>query len=353
MDAVSESNRTVADVSVSNQAASSVSQRRKAAKTLLTEGAWLVRGEQYGLLIILGGLLILFTFWDSGLFMTAANWTSIGLNQSVLAILALGVLFPLITGHFDLSIGSNAIACSVLCAGCSARYHLPLAAGVIVTIAFGLLVGGVNGFLVTVGRLNGLIATIGVATVLEAIVYWYTNNLPTANGIWPDLLNFGVGSVAGFPYVAIAAAVLMVVTYYTHTQTPFGRKLTAIGSNAAAARLVGIRVTQLTLASYLVAGFLGSIAGIMMLAYQGSSNPSQSGISLLISALTIVFLGAACIRPGEFNVPGLLIALLLTAVLISGLTLKGVANWVSPLSYGVALIVGVGMSAYFRARHVG
>lgn len=315
--------------------------------------SWLLIGERYGLVVILLATVVLFQFLDPQTFMTVANWKAIGLAQSITAILGMAVMLPLIGGNFDLSIGANSIMCSMVCAAAMSRYHWPLAFAVIVPIAVGTAIGAFNGLLVTAARLNGLIATVGTATVLQALVIWYSHDLPIATGISSSFTDFGVGDTIGIPYLAIVAVVAAVLVHYLLTQTPFGRRLVAIGSNQSAARLVGIRVDRLTVGSYGIAGALAGLAGVLTVAHQGSADPSTDGITILISALTIVFLGAATFRPGEFTVPGMFVALVLTAVLVSGLTLKGVASWVSPLCYGLALIVGVGVSAYFHARRVG
>jgi ribose transport system permease protein len=325
-------------------------------RTAATNGSksmWLLYGERYGLVGVLVATIVLFAFVDPHTFMTVSNWRSIGLSQSVTAVLGLAFILPLISGNFDLSVGANAIMCSLACAACMSRYHWPLVAAIVVCAVLGLGVGLFNGLLVTAARLNGLIATLGTAALLSALVTWYSNGVPIAFGISSALTNFGSDSVFGIPWLALVALAGAIVVAYLMTQTPYGRRLASIGSNRSAARLVGVRVNRLVLTSFVVAGGIAGLAGVLMLAQQGSANPSTDGISTLLPALTVAFLGASAFRPGEFNVPGLLVALVLIAVLESGLTLKGVADWVDPLCDGVALIVGVGLSAYFRAKRLG
>lgn len=310
-------------------------------------------GERYGLVVLLLAFIVFFGFLEPTTFLTVANFKAMALSQSVTIVLGLALMLPLVSGNFDLSIGAMAIMAAMVCAACMSRYGLPLIVALIAPVLLGLFVGLINGLLVTTARLTGLIATIGTATVLQALLIWYSGNLPIATGLHESLLAFGTGDVFGVPYLAIAALVLCLVVHYLLTQTPFGRQLIAIGSNPSAAKLVGVRVNRLVIASYALAGGFAGVAGVLMVAQQGSANPSSDGIGVLVSALTIVFLGATAFRPGEFNVPGMIVALLLAAVLVSGLTLAGVANWVSPLSYGIALIVGVGVAAYFRTKRLG
>jgi len=314
---------------------------------------WLLLGERYGLVVVVVALIVLFAFLNPDTFMTVLNWRSIGLAQSVTAILGLAFILPLISGSFDLSVGANAIACSVVCATCMSEYGWSFFPSVTVAIMLGLGIGLFNGLLVATAQLNGLIATLGTAALLQALVTWYSDGSPIATGLSPTLVNFGSRQTFGIPRLTILALVLAAVVTYVLTQTPYGRKLAAIGSNRSAARLVGVRVNRLVLTSFVISGGIAGLAGVMLVAQQGSANPSTDGVATLLPALVVAVLGASAFRPGEFNVPGMLVALVLIAVLVSGLTLKGAAVWVSPMANGVALIVGVGLSAYFRARRLG
>lgn len=310
-------------------------------------------GERYGLVVLLVAGVILFAVITPEHFLTGDNWRTLGMAQAVTAVLAIAVLIPLVSGNFDLSAGAIAISCSMVAASCMANYGWPWPLAVLTAVLVGMILGLANGLLVAAARLNGLIATIGTATVLQALLSWYSGDLPIATGISQPLLDAGIGSVFGIPVLVIIGIVVAVLIHYMLGHTPFGRRLAAIGANPSAARLVGIRVDRLTVISYVVAGGLAGLAGVLMLMHEGSANPGTDGISTLVAAMTVVFLGATALRPGEFNIPGMIVALLFAAVLVNGLTYLGVANWVSPLSYGLALILGVGLSAYFKAKRGG
>jgi ribose transport system permease protein len=127
----------------------------------------------------------------------------------------------------------------------------------------------------------------------------------------------------------------------------------ALGSNPRAARLVGVRTDRVTVLAFAIAGGLGGLSGVLLIASQGVANPAAEGIGLLLPALVAVFLGASAFSPGQFNVPGTMVGLLLIAVLVNGLSLAGVEPWIQPLANGVALIVGIGVSATFRRRRLG
>lgn len=321
--------------------------------TSRSPGFWLAGAERFGLVAIFALVILFFSVTQSDTFPTAGNWRTIVSSQSVLAIIAFASIIPLIAGNFDLSVGANSVLCSIAAAALMSKQGSPLVVAIVFALVVGGAVGAVNGLLVARLGLNGFVATLGSATVIGGVIDAYTNNLPITANISMTLLNFGTENFVGIPKLAIAAAVAAVVVWYGLTQTPFGRRLTAIGSNAGAARLVGIRVDRTVFLSYLVAGLLSGVAGVMLVANQGSADPSVSGLALVLPALAAVFLGASSFTPGQFNVPGTIIGLLFVATVVSGLTLSGAESWVEPVFNGLALIVAVGASAAFRRRRAG
>jgi ribose transport system permease protein len=114
-----------------------------------------------------------------------------------------------------------------------------------------------------------------------------------------------------------------------------------------------VRVDRLVLASYMTSGVLAAAAGVLLLAQQGSATAGTTGIGVLLPALAAVYLGASTWAPGQFNVTGTVLGLVLVAVIVSGLTLGGAAPWVGGVADGGALILAVGASAAFRRKRRG
>jgi ribose transport system permease protein len=315
--------------------------------------SWLSVGERFGLPFLLGMIIVLFTSTQPETFATAANWRAIIASQAVTLVLALALMVPLLSGNFDLSVGAVALLSAMVSAGMMSRHdwNIVVACGFVSLV--GLVIGAVNGLLVTKFGLNGLIATLGTATIIGGLISWYSNNLSIATGISVKLSNFGTDTILGVPSLALTSGAIAVVVAYVVTQTPFGRMLVSIGSSAPAARLVGVRVNGMVLVSYVVSGGLGALGGILLLAQQGSASPGTSGIGIVLPALAAVFLGASTWSPGQFNVVGTVLGLLLVSVTVSGLTLSGAAPWVNPVCYGGALILAVGASSWFRRRSKG
>ncbi|PPJ35712.1 ABC transporter permease [Nocardia nova] len=319
----------------------------------VSRGDLLQLGERFGLVLFLLSVIALFSIMHPDTFATEANWRVIVSSQAVTLVVALALMIPLLSNNFDLSVGSVAGMSAMLAAGVMARNHWSLLVACFVVLVLGMTIGLFNGLLVTKLGLNGLIATLGTSTILDGALSWYSKNLSISYGISDGLVEFGTKTIAGLPWLAAVAVIIAALVAYVVTQTPVGRKLVAIGSSSPAARLVGIRVDAIVLGSYVISGILGAGAGILLLAQQGSASPGANGISFLLPALAAVFLGASTWRPGQFNVMGTILGLLLVAITVSGFTLSGAASWVNSVCYGAALIVAVGASAWFRRRRTG
>ena len=307
--------------------------------------------ERYALLLLTLLLVLFFSVYPASResFATLANVQVTLGTQTAVALLALAAVFPLVAGNIDFSVGATAAASMVLAAGLMSRHDLPLALTAIACVLFGGLVGLVNGVAVTRFRMNPFVTTLGVATLLGGLVQWYTKGQAIFEGISPSLTRFGSLTLAGVPQVTIVVAAVALVSWFVLTQTPYGRSLYAVGSNERSAHLVGIPVERDVLLSFVIAGLLAGVAGVLQLSRTGSAT-ADGGTSLLFPALAAVFLGATSVRPGFFNVAGAVIGVLFVSVAVSGLTLSGASAWVSPVFNGVALLVAVGLSSWLGRR---
>jgi ribose transport system permease protein len=305
--------------------------------------SWRRSAERFALLTLLVAVVVAFALTEPD-FRTVANLRVILATQSTLIILALAALFPLIVGQFDLSVAAIMGTSSIVAAGVLSKNHAPLAVAVAAGIASGLIVGAFTGWLVTRVRVNSLIVTLGVATILPGLVDWYSSGLTIVSGIPQSLVNAATGNLLGLPRAVFWIIPVIVIIWYVLTQTPWGRRLEAIGANQEAARLVGVRNDRLVLTSFVVSGGLSALAGVLDLAQNGSADPQTSLGSLLLPALAAVFLGATAFRPGHYNVPGTVVAVFFVAFAVSGLTLAGAAPWVDQVFNGAALIIAVTLS---------
>lgn len=306
--------------------------------------------EAYAFVVLLIGAFIFFSVWSktSSTFLTSANLQVMLGSNTVIAITALAALVPLICNEWDLSIGGSAAMSSVFVAAFMTNgmnVWLALAIGV----AIGVGVGIANALLITRMGVNAVITTLGTSIIITGIINLKTGGVTLAGNIPASVTNFGTLNWLGVPRTVYALALVALLVYYVVDHTPFGRYLYALGSNRAAAHLAGIRVKVIIGSTFVFAGALCGGAGVLEVARSGGANPNLAN-ALLLPALAAAFLSAAAIRPGKYNVGGVLVAVYFLAVLNSGLNLAGAQPYVSNFVNGGALIIGVGLAARLGDR---
>ncbi|MDO8211078.1 ABC transporter permease [Conexibacter sp. CPCC 206217] len=263
-------------------------------------------------------------------------------SQAVPALLALAVIVPLIAGEFDLSVAATLGITSVFTAWSTSKGMSPVLA-LVLALGIGVLIGAINGFLVTVVGVGAFITTLGMATILAGGNALISGGNVIYNGIPRSLTSIAGTQVLGLPIVVFYALAAALVLYYLVEWTPFGRYLQATGKGRDAARLTGVRTERWLFLSFVMAGLIAAFAGYMQTARIGSASPTV-GPDFLLPAYAAAFLGATTIHPGRFNVWGTMIGVLVLAVGVTGLNLAGVAFWVPNVFNGAALIVAVSVA---------
>jgi ribose transport system permease protein len=262
----------------------------------------------------------------------------------VTAMLALAVVIPLATGAFDLSIGANVQITAVLVSVLQVQHHWNMWMSIAVTIAVGVAIGVMNGVVVVFLRVNPFIATLAMATILSAVQTIITRNLdplPATSSTW---LNLTQRPFLGIQLIFWYLIILAVILWWVLERMPVGRYMRAVGSNAEAARLSGIRVGRYTFASLVICATVAGIGGVL---YASNVGPSLSfGNALLLPAYAAAFLGFTQIVPGRFNVIGTLIAVYVLATGVQGLAYVTSVQWLTDMFNGVALVGAVSFAVW-------
>jgi len=319
------------------------------------QSALLLYIERFALPTVFVAVLVFFSFWGKtgSVFRQGANFRDVAGSQGYLGILVLASIIPLVCGEFDFSVGQVAGFTSVATASAMSRFHLNLGTALIVGVAFGALVGLNNGNAVARIGVNSLIVTLGTSGILLGLVDWYTHGQSISRGISTTLLNFGSNNWLGVPQVFYLLVLVALVVYYLLEHTPYGRYLTSIGSNAQAARLVGLNVKRLKMSAFVLSGALAGLAGVLLVARNGAANPGAGTVVDTLTALAAVFLGATAIKPGRFNVLGSMIAIYFIAFTVTGLQIAGVQSWINNVFNGAALFVAVVVSTVIGRKRTG
>jgi ribose transport system permease protein len=293
--------------------------------------------------------ILIFGIWTPQLFLSMATLHSIASAQAIGAMVALAALIPIAAGNYDLSVGAIVNFTAILVTILQVSRHWSLWPAIAVSVAAGVALGAVNGFIVVVLRVNSFIATLGTATIITAVQTIITGGsqpLPVTSATWTDLTQVQVG---GFQIVVVYLVVVALLAWWLMDHTPMGRYLYAVGSNREAARLSGVRVGKWSWLSLTLSGAICGIAGIF---YSSLYGPSLTfGAALLLPAFAAVFLGSTQLKPGKFNVWGTLIAVYALATGVQGLQYVTGVQWLSDMFNGVALIAAVSF-AVWRQQNV-
>jgi ribose transport system permease protein len=306
----------------------------------------------HGLLLLTAVLIVLFSILLPETFPTKFNVRSILANESVTAFVALAVMVPLAAGEYDLSVGNILGMSSILAVGLQLKSGVSWEVAVALGIAAGALIGAINGVLVAYLQINSFIATLGFGTFMLGISEWYTHGLQQAGAFAPGFFTFANWSIfsvvpGSAVYVAVVAVVLWVVLEFL----PVGRRLYALGFNRRAADLVGVPTRRYIFWAFTVSGILCGCGGVVV-ASQLQSSQSTLGADYLLPAFVGALLGATSVRPGRVNVGGTILAVLVLAVGISGLTQESASFFVTPLFDGGMLVAAVALAGMATRRQV-
>jgi ribose transport system permease protein len=303
----------------------------------------------YGLVVAWLIVIVLFGALKPGIFLTQANAANILGSQAVIAVLTLGVLIPMTTGDFDLSIASNLTLSAMVVAILNVNHHWPIAAAIVVAVAVGTGIGLLNGFITTWLGIDPFIVTLGTGTFANGVTLWISGS-NTISGISNSLVTGTVGShLFSVPVEFYYALGLCVIVWWLFEYTRTGRLFLIVGHSRTVARLSGIRVSRVRIIALGAAGFVAACAGVLYAGNSGAADPT-SGTQLLLPAFAGAFLGATVIKPGRFNAWGSLIAVYFLVTGITGLQMLGVPSYVQDLFYGGALVIAVGLSRLSRGR---
>lgn len=296
--------------------------------------------ETFQVLSVLSGLIAMVIFFSFGseYFFTTNNLLTIGLQTSVIAIIALGQTFVLITTGIDLSIGSNmAIAGIVTSLALVSGVSIPIA--VCAGLAVGAFSGLVNGLMIVLGDLPPFVVTLGSMSIVRGIALVITNGIPIS-GLPKAFRYIGNGKVAGIPFAIIVMLVLTLVFGFILSKTKLGTSIYACGSNLESARLSGINTKKTLITVYVFSGFLAACAGVILTSRIASGQPG-AGMGYELYAVASAVIGGTSLAGGEGIISGTLIGALVIGVLRNGLNLMGVSAFVQEILIGVVIILAV------------
>jgi ribose/xylose/arabinose/galactoside ABC-type transport system permease subunit len=248
-------------------------------------------------------------------FFQPANLFNILRQAAAIGILAIGQTIVVVAGGIDLSVAAVMQLSGVTVAEITGGQDALVALAIPLCLAMGLLIGLGNGLLVTKRRVQPFIATLFVGLLVTGLRLLVTRATPS--GVLPPAIRaFGRGTVGPIPVAVLLFALVAVLASFVLRRTTLGRRIYAVGGNAASAELSGVRVDRITVTSYLLSGLLAAVAGIVLVGYLGYAD-QEIGVGYDLDSIAAVVVGGAVLGGGRGRVSGTVAGVLLMATLLN------------------------------------
>jgi ribose transport system permease protein len=278
-------------------------------------------------------------------FFTERNIFNLLRQVTPLGVMSMGMLFVILTGGIDLSIGSGNALAGVLLAYLIAA-GVNLYAALALTVVAGILCGVLPGYLVAFRNMAPFVATLAMMTILRGATFM----LSRGTTILLDdagLGSFGSGAFLGVPYPVYVLVLTFAAGYFVLEFTVFGRLVKAVGSNATATRLAGIRIWIYRAAVYCISGALWAVAGIIGTARTGVGSPVV-GVGAELDAIAAVVIGGASLSGGTGSAINTLVGVLTLGIISNVLNLMNIASYPQQIIKGGIIIFAVLLSGWQR-----
>ena len=292
------------------------------------------------LMLVVAGFL-------SDKFYSGDNITNV-LRQSVpLGLAALGILFVILTGGIDLSVGSIMALISVIVA--ILMPEIGLWPSVLVSLVIGAIIGAGAGFLVTMFNIAPFIATLAMMTIARGLALIVSKGQP----VFIDdmsFVDFGTGYLFGLPLPVYILIVFALLAHFIYKYTTFGRLVISIGSNETATRFAGIRVGWYKFAVYALSGFACGMAGLLASTRTGVGSPVLS-IGFELDVIAAVVVGGASLAGGRGNVINTIVGVLILSIISNLMNLMNISGYNQQVVKGVIIIIAVMLESLKSRRN--
>jgi ribose transport system permease protein len=297
------------------------------------------------LLLVIGGVI-------NPRFLGVDNMKIVTRDIAILAIAAIGVGFPILTGGIDLSVGSIVGLGGVMVAYFMMNQGLPVLPSIVLTLFIALLIGAVHGLFVTRLRMHGFLITLVTLGLARGFILVLTNAFPIT-GLPREFNTIGQGYVADLiPVPLVICAVIAALAYYLLRFTYIGRQIYATGSNVEAARLSGVKVDARIILCYIVSVMCAATVGMIQAARLSIGHPAAGeGYELL--AIAACILGGVSLMGGEGNIFGILVGAALIGVVQNEMVMLNINPFWHKIVISLVLLVAITLDYVRRRRSRG
>jgi ribose transport system permease protein len=289
--------------------------------------------------LILLASVSLFTLLSND-FLTFRNIANIILQSSILGIMAVGMTGLMISGYFDISVGSL-LALTAAVAVSLTGYSITLA--MIVTLICGAAFGAINGLLVTKAKVNAFIVTLAAMVGVRGLVYVYTREREII-GLATEFEKLAAAKVAFIPLPIIIWVIIIIIAEWALRKTVYGRNVYAIGGDAESTKNAGVSVDKYVLGLFVLNGFFVAIAGLILASRLNAATPTL-GIGQEMMVIISVVLGGTKLTGGFGNMIKTVAGVLTIGMIQNGLNILNVHHFYSMLIMGLIFIFVIFMDA--------
>ena len=293
--------------------------------------------SEYFIFVIFIALVVVLTCLKPS-FIQPGNLVNILKQASINGILAFGMMFVIIAGGFDMSVGSTVAFTGVL-AAMLGQGQYPLIVPLLVAMLAGLAVGVVNGVGVAVGDLPPFIMTLGTMTAVRGLALLISNGKPVI-GISAEYKAIAASSVLGVPMLAVFLVVIILICSFVLAKPGYGRRVYACGGNLLAARVSGINTTKIRISTFAIAGLLAGLSGFLMTSRVTIGQPNAAE-SYEMDAITACVVGGVSMSGGVGKSWGVVVGCLLITVIANGLDIMGVSSHWQKIVKGAIIVLAV------------
>ena len=303
--------------------------------------------KKYAIFIVLLALVIIFSV-ISEKFLTLSNLFTTARQSAMVGIASAGFIFVMIIGGIDLSVGSMVTLVNILVAWLMVNMGVDPLLASLVGILVCVVTGFFNGWVIANIGIPPLIATLATQIALSGAAYLLCNGLPIF-GFEKSFAMLGQGYLWIVPIPVIIMAVCLLISSFILNKTYFGRHFYALGSNAEAAELSGIRVKRMIYLAYSVCGFFAGLSGVVLLSRTNSGQPG-AGSGFEFDVITALVLGGVSVAGGAGAISCAVAGVLIIGVLSNGFVIAGVNTYVQQIIKGAILLVAVGFDCMQKKR---
>jgi len=293
--------------------------------------------KNYGIYVGFAGIVVIFSF-SSEWFLDVHNIMNILVQSSLIAIIAVGQTFVILTGGIDLSVGSI-VAFSSLSVGMMLVSGLPVWLVIILGALIGAGAGLVNGIVIAHGKIPAFIATLGMMSIARGGALALNKGRPVS-GLPFEFEKIASTEIFGIPIFIFYMIAIYMIGYLVLYKLKLGRYFFAIGGNRKATELAGINVKKYEMSAYLISGLLAGLGGVLLTARLNYATP-LSGEAYELDTIAATVIGGTSLAGGEGGLLGTLVGALLLGTLRNGLTLLNVVSYYQQIIIGCVIILAV------------